>query len=532
VLEWYEGRDRPFDLDRVRAEYAAAVQRADGVQPGIIEFGGRPVGYVQWYRLGPFAEEYRWPPGETVDGVWGVDLFLGEPSLWGTGLGTRALRALADHLLVGERASRVVIDPRTVNVRAIRSYEKVGFRTRWVIPDHEAHEGRRWESTIMALDADDDVAGIAAALARIGSINPGLVAGASGERDVAERVAAWGEAHGCAVHRSDAAPGRPNVVLVRRGRGGGRSLLFNGHLDTVGVSGPATAEVRLDGGRLVGRGVLDTKGGLAAAMAAVVALDGEALRGDVIIAAVADEEHGSLGTEALVREWSADAAVVLEPTDLVVVDEHRGFAVIDVVVEGRAAHTSRPDRGANAVHAAAAVVDTIRALDATWADGGADPVRRPSALVSGIVSGGETFTVPPRCRLTVEVRTSGTDAPGQIEAVLDAVGAMSGMTDGCAVTATVAMARPPLSSGAGAVGPGLQGIAAALSAALARAGVAGVVGPAPYWTDAALHASSGTPAVVVGPLGEGLHEDEEWVDLASLRTLAAAFADLARTWTA
>ena len=528
VLEWYEGRDQPFDLARVRAEYATAVQRAEGIEPGIIELDDRPVGYVQHYRLAPFAAEYRYPAGEPVEDVWAVDLFLGETALWGSGVGTRALRALVDHLLVVAGARRVLIDPRSVNTRAIRSYEKVGFRTRWVVPDRELHEGRLWECHLMAIDAADDVVGLTAALSRIDSINPALVPGAPGEGEIASWVATWGEAHGLEVHRADAAPGRPNVVLVRRGSGGGRSLLFNGHLDTVGVGGPATPdgrprEVLLSDGRLIGRGVLDTKGGLAAAMAALASVGDAAVRGDVVIAAVADEEHGSLGTEALVREWSADAAVVLEPTDLVVVHEHRGFAVVDVVVEGRASHTSRPDRGANAVHAAAAVVEAVRVLDAAWA-ANADTIRRPSVLVSGIGSDGETFTVPARCRLTVEVRTTGAAPAGQVEEVLAAIHATSGTVDGCSAAAVVAMSRPPL------VAPGDGGIAAALRTSLQQHGAAGELGAAPYWTDAALHAGTGTPAAVVGPSGEGLHEDEEWVDLASLRTLTAAFADLIRTW--
>lgn len=530
VLEWYEGRDRPFDAARIRAEYAPDVQLAEGVEPGIIEVAGEAVGYVQWYEVARFVEEYGLPPDEDPTDVWAVDLFIGDPSRWGSGLGTAALRLLVDRLLVDRSARQVLIDPRSVNARAIRSYGKVGFRRVRTIPDRELHEGRRWETTLMALDADRDVVGLTAALARIDSINPALVPGAPGEGEVAGRVAAWGAAHGLEVRRFDAAPGRPNVVLVRPGSGGGRSLLFNGHLDTVGVGGPSTAAVRFDDdrvgdrvGRLVGRGVLDTKGGLAAAMAAVVALEGVPLRGDVVIAAVADEEHGSLGTEALVRAWSADAAVVLEPTDLVVVHEHRGFAVIDVVVDGRASHTSRPERGANAVHAAAAVVDAVRMLDAAWA-AGADPVRRPSALVSGIRSDGETFTVPPRCHLTVEVRTSGRSPEEEVGAVLAAVVSVSGAVDGCSVSATVSMSRPPLAT------PVEHPLVSAVCAALDRVGARSTVGAAPYWTDAALHAVASTPAVVIGPVGEGLHEDLEWVDVASLRHLAAAFVDLITTW--
>ena len=150
----------------------------------------------------------------------------------------------------------------------------------------------------------------------------------------------------------------------------------------------------------------------------------------------------------------------------------------------------------------------------------------PSTLVSGIRSDGETFTVPPRCRVTVEVRTSGPGAAEQVDAVLAAIRSTVGTVDGCSVDAFVAMSRPPLAGSADA------GIAAALQSSLDRVGTPAVVGVAPYWTDAALHAATGTPAVVVGPVGEGLHEDLEWVDVASLRTLTAAFVDLIRAWCA
>jgi acetylornithine deacetylase len=370
----------------------------------------------------------------------------------------------------------------------------------------------------------DDVVQLTAALARINSVNPSLVPGAPGEEPVARFVADWARERGLQVHVTDAAPGRPNVVAVRRGRGGGRSLLLNAHLDTVGAADEATMEVRVEAERVVGRGVLDTKGGLAAALVVAASFAPEELDGDVIVAAVADEEYASIGTEALVSEWAPDAAIVLEPTNLAICAGHRGFAVIHVDVTGRAAHTSRPDRGVNAVHAAANVVSAITDLDAQWAAGEADVTQRPLALVSRIDSGSETFTVPPRCSLVVEVRTTAADPEGQTQAVHRAVDGVAASVAPASLESRTAIARAPLGTAAD------HPLVTTLADALAASGAPVVLAAMPFWTDAALHAAAGSTAVVFGPAGEGLHEDVEWVSIPSLQVCVQTLAAAARQW--
>ncbi|MFQ5436958.1 MAG: M20/M25/M40 family metallo-hydrolase [Anaerolineae bacterium] len=146
-------------------------------------------------------------------------------------------------------------------------------------------------------------------------------------------------------------PGRWNVIGRLRGRGSGPSLMLNAHMDTVGVDGmtidPFGGEVR--DGRLYGRGSQDMKGSLAAMIAAAKALvdGGIELGGDLIIAAVADEEYASIGTEDLVKhpEYRTAAAIVTEPTDMVICRAHRGFIWFNVDTFGRAAHGSRFTEG-------------------------------------------------------------------------------------------------------------------------------------------------------------------------------------------
>lgn len=363
----------------------------------------------------------------------------------------------------------------------------------------------------------DDVVGLTAALAAIDSVNPDLVPGAAGEAEVAAFVADWCRARGFEVHVTEVAPGRPNVVAVKRGSGGGRSLLFNGHMDTVGSTGPATMEVFRKDGRLHGRGVLDTKGGLAAALVTAAAIPAGSLRGDVIVAAVADEEMGSIGSEALVRDWVPDAAVVLEPTDLRVIRSHRGWAMVRADFTGQPSHTSRPDRGRNAVYAAARAAMAVQELDSSWTVRG-DITERPIVLANSAQSQGEPATVPDRCTLLVELRTVAPDEEDQIEAALAAI---RGAAGDCEVDARVTLHRRAM-----ALPLDHELLGTVLDV------VGGEPANAPYWTDGALHEAAGTPCVVLGPTGEGLHEHLEWVEESSLRTLAHALARIARAWCA
>src|SRR5712691_9599141 len=140
---------------------------------------------------------------------------------------------------------------------------------------------------------------LAAQLVAIDSINPDLIAGAAGERELAYFVREWSERRGLEVEVVGPSQ-RPSVIAIARGSGGSRSLLLNAHLDTVGVAGMnAPFEPRIEGGRMYGRGTYDMKGGLGAILDAAARARALGLRGDVIVAAVADEEVASIGTEAV-----------------------------------------------------------------------------------------------------------------------------------------------------------------------------------------------------------------------------------------
>ena len=202
---------------------------------------------------------------------------------------------------------------------------------------------------------DSEVTELARRLISIDSVNPDLVPGAAGETEIADFCAGWLADRSFEVTRLEATPGRPSIVGRRSGSGGGRTILLNGHLDTVGVSGyegdPFGASI--EDGLLCGRGAFDMKGGLAALLVAAARVAGARLRGDVLVALVADEEFGSVGTEEVLSAFTADGAVIAEPSNLEVTLAHRGFAWFKVGFTGKAEHGSMPEQGVDAIDHAA-----------------------------------------------------------------------------------------------------------------------------------------------------------------------------------
>jgi len=365
-------------------------------------------------------------------------------------------------------------------------------------------------------------------LVAIDSVNPTLVPGARGEHDVAQAIAAHMRRLGLDVTIDEVAPGRPNVIGVLEGRARGKALMFCGHTDTVGVAGMADpfAPVERDG-RLYGRGSQDMKGGVAAMIAAagVIAQEGLA-RGRVVVAAVVDEEHSSIGADALVAKWSADAAVVTEPTDLAIAVGHKGFAWIDVDVFGRAAHGSRPAEGQDAILRLGRVLGRLEALDRELQRRPAHPLVGTGSLHASIVSGGrELSSYPDRATLQMERRTLPDEpesvALEEVQRILDAL-ATEDVT--FRADARHVFSRPGYQVPAG------HELPAALSAALARAGGIARITGASFWTDAAVLGHSGIPSILFGPGGAGLHSTEEYVIVADVLRCRDALVELARAF--
>lgn len=166
-------------------------------------------------------------------------------------------------------------------------------------------------------------------LIRIESTNPSLVEGGKGEREISEFIENYLRHCGLMVFTQKVNSERKNVIGVLKGKGGGKTLLLNGHMDTVGVEGMDIEPFipRFENGKIFGRGSLDMKAGLAAMLVVVdtILKKNLELKGDLIFSFVVDEEFGSVGTEMLVKEIKADSAIVCESTNLKIGIAHEGF---------------------------------------------------------------------------------------------------------------------------------------------------------------------------------------------------------------
>jgi acetylornithine deacetylase len=363
-----------------------------------------------------------------------------------------------------------------------------------------------------------EVTELLSALVSIDSVNPDLIPGAVGEGAVARFAAGWLAERGLEVTLQETgAPGRPNVIAVARGSGGGRALLLNAHLDTVGVAGmEAPFSAQVEAGRLYGRGAQDTKGSAAAFMLAAAAAAGRRLRGDVIFTGVVDEEYASRGTEAVLREHRAGAALVGEPTDLQLAVAHKGFVWLEVETYGVAAHGSRPADGVDAIFQMGKVLAGAGALAESLLRGPIHPLLGSGSLHCGLIEGGqEVSSYPAHCRLDLERRT----LPGETAAgaLAEIQGVLDSLTFDLPFRGSVhtRLARGPLSLRPDE--PIVRILEAVAPAILSRPLITGGVS---FWTDAALLAAAGIPAAVIGPTGAGLHSVVEWVDLESVQQLA------------
>ncbi len=364
-------------------------------------------------------------------------------------------------------------------------------------------------------------------LIQINSINPALAPGAPGEAEIAAYIAESLRGVGLAVDVFEPEPGRKSVLGRLSGVGAGPSLMLNGHCDTVdvpGMSEPFSGAIR--DGKVYGRGSFDMKGSLAACMTAAKSLRdaGIHLRGDVFVAAVADEEYGSLGTRDLIQRVKVDAAIVTEPTALEVCLAHKGYLWIRVEIVGRAAHGSKFEFGIDANMKMGRFLSELSLLERELRARPPHPLVGPPSLHAALLQGGTGLsTYAPLSTVQIERRT----APGETEA--QAVAEIQEIVDRIAredqdfhATVTRFFARDPFE-----VAPTADIVRAVDRAAEKVRGVpARHIGDTP-WMDAALLQAAGAETVVCGATGAGAHSDCEWVDLESVFQLAEILAEAA-----
>ena len=366
-------------------------------------------------------------------------------------------------------------------------------------------------------------------LIRINSVNPSLVLGGNGEAEIARYLCEYMRGAGLEVKYQEFAPGRANAIGILKGSGGGRSLLLNGHIDTVGLDGMDIEPLapRFRDGRVYGRGSFDMKGGVAAMVEAVDAVrrSGATLCGDVIVTCVGDEEYASLGTEAVVKEYRADAAVNCEPTGLDLVLAHKGFAWIKTTIEGKAAHGSLPSEGIDAISKAGHFLVEVEKMASEELARRVHPLVGAGSVHASLISGGrELSTYPAECVVELERRTvPGEDRETVVGEMDDLVRRLASRDPAFKALCEVFFYRSSFE-----VSPEETIVQALRQASIDVLGRVPKFGGTMAWLDSAILKDAGIPTAVFGTGGAGAHSAVEWVDFGTVvdaaRVLSRAIA--------
>ncbi|MFQ6115960.1 MAG: ArgE/DapE family deacylase [bacterium] len=360
---------------------------------------------------------------------------------------------------------------------------------------------------------------------KVDSVNPNLVDGGNGESKIAHYIRKYLAEIDLEVKFQEIRPNRVNVIGILKGVGNGKSLMLNGHTDTVSMDGMDIEPLnpKYDNGKVYGRGSLDMKSSLSAMIMAAEAIvkSGVKLKGDVILAFVADEEYASIGTDTLIKEYSADAAIVCEPTNLEIGIAHKGFAWIKVGVFGKAAHGSRPNEGIDAIVKAGKVLFGVDNLANNILTQKKHPLLGSPSIHASLISGGtELSTYPDHCKIELERRT----VPGECyETVVDEMKSLikkiSSEDEQFKANFEVFFHRPPLEVSKNELI--VKSLEKAYNSVLKKepkhTGLS-------FWTDAAILKEAGIPTIIFGPSGEGPHASVEYVDFDSVITTTKILA--------
>ncbi|MFN2636736.1 MAG: ArgE/DapE family deacylase [Gemmatimonadaceae bacterium] len=374
-----------------------------------------------------------------------------------------------------------------------------------------------------------DAIALARTLIKIDSRNPTLAPDSPGEGGCANALAEVLDDWGFVVQVIEISPGRANVV-ARLGPADAPALMLNGHLDVVGVEGmihePFAANIRDD--RLYGRGSADMKGGLAAVCAAAALGANETARRQVLVTAVADEEHESLGMRALLAAGvECEAAIIAEPTRLAICPSHRGFAWFEIAFTGRAAHGSRYDQGVDAITHAGLLLADLDSFEKTRESGARHRLLGRGSLHASTIEGGVGMsTYPAACKLRIERRT----VPGETAEI-----ATQEILEACArvrrnhpdFNAQVTLITAQLPSDVASDAP----IVLRLVNAIEGEGMVAEIEGLSAWTDAALLNAAGIPTVCFGPGDIGMaHSAEEFVAIDEIERATRVLTGVVRSW--
>ncbi len=356
-------------------------------------------------------------------------------------------------------------------------------------------------------------------LIKINSTNPSLTAEGVGEAEICRYIGDYLKKLGLTVRYQTIQKDRVNVIGVLAGTGGGSTLMLNGHTDTVSADNMTDDpfDARLKDGKLYGRGALDMKAGVAAQIMALQTLieSDIKLKGDVILALVADEEYASIGTEAVVTEYGADAAIICEPTDLQIVVAHKGFAWIRIDIFGRAAHGSLPHRGIDAIVKAGHLLTAVEQYARKELTRKTHPLLGSPSIHASLIKGGtELSTYPDYCKVELERR----NLPGEDRQMItrEFQGLLRDIQSRdrqFKADLDVFFFRPAFE-----ISPDQPIIQSLRRAFESTCNQSPEFKGSWAWLDSAIMAQAGIPAVIFGPAGEGEHAAVEYVDVDSVIT--------------
>ena len=362
-------------------------------------------------------------------------------------------------------------------------------------------------------------------LVKINSVNPALEEGGPGEMALAKYIHQVLLSLGWEASLESIIDNRVNVVGKRKGTSNGRSLILNAHMDTVGVQGmdnPFGAVIK--DGKLFGRGAYDMKGSIAAMLGVAKAIADTAmkLQGDLYLTFVADEEYESIGTEALLKRYKADACIVTEPTDLKVCLGHRGFGVFEINTYGKVAHGGLHREGVDANMKMGKLLHELNTLSQSL-NQRFHHLCGEASLHVPLISGGQSlFIYSDNCSIKVERRTLPGETLNQVkdefQNIIDELAAQD--NDFKADIKKLIWRNP---------------YEVRKSSAIVETLCQNVPGPVDFvghtwWEDSGLFGEAGIETVIMGPIGGGIHQPVEWVELDSVVELAEILSKTAQRY--
>ena len=380
----------------------------------------------------------------------------------------------------------------------------------------------------------EEVTALLSDLVAIPSVNPAFRTDGDrpdifGEQAKADHVLSWLTRAGVTARMQPVLPGRPNVVATVKGRNGDKTLMLECHLDTVqatGMDAPFTPELR--DGRLYGRGAVDDGGCVAAMMLAMRALRLNPPASDVVLLAAMDEEFQYRGVAHYLEHGGrADGGIAGEPTELRIVSACKGCVRWRIEVIGRAAHSSEPWRGIDAIAMATDLLAHLRAVLTPRLAARHHPrVGSPSLICSMIEGGQGPNTVAESCFLTFDRRTipgeSGIDAWREVEA--EAARFAGTIAYGARI-----IVHPPFID---SISMAADESAEIVQAALAQCrddGLPDTPEGVAYGSDASKMDAAGIPTIVFGPGSiKQAHTAQEYVAVADVAAAARMIEQIAR----